>query len=76
MNQVDLHTHTTASDGSFAPAQLVYRASRLGLKVMAVTDHDTVAGVREAQAAGAAAGVEVIAGVEINTDVPSAEVHV
>lgn len=76
MNQVDLHTHTTASDGAFTPAQLVYRASRLGLTVMSVTDHDTVAGVREAQAAGASLGVEVIPGVEINTDVPSAEVHV
>ncbi len=76
MNQVDLHTHTTASDGSFAPAQLVHRASRLGLKVMAITDHDTVGGVAEGQATGASLGVEVIAGVEINTDVPGAEVHV
>jgi 3',5'-nucleoside bisphosphate phosphatase len=76
VNQVDLHTHTTASDGSLTPAQLVHRAARLGLKVMAVTDHDTVAGVRDAQVTGAGLGVEVIPGVEINTDVPSAEVHV
>lgn len=76
MNQVDLHTHTTASDGQFAPGQLVQRACRLGLKVLGITDHDTVAGVAEAQAAGAACGVEVIPGVEINTDVPGAEVHV
>lgn len=76
MNEVDLHTHTVASDGTFTPTALVQRASRLGIKVMAITDHDTVAGVAEAQAAGAALGVEVIAGVEINTDVPHAEVHV
>ncbi len=76
MNQVDLHTHTTASDGSLTPTQLIQRGARLGLKVMAITDHDTVAGVAEGQAAGAAVGVEVIPGVEINTDVPHAEVHV
>ncbi len=76
MNQVDLHAHTTASDGTLAPAQLVQRASRLGLKVLAITDHDTVAGIPEALAAGAIHGVEIIPGVEINTDVPGAEVHV
>jgi 3',5'-nucleoside bisphosphate phosphatase len=76
MNEVDLHAHTTASDGSLSPAMLVSRAARLALKVLAITDHDTVDGVPEALAAGQAAGVEVIPGVEINTDVPSAEVHV
>lgn len=76
MNQVDLHTHTTASDGSLTPTQLVTRASRLALKVIAITDHDTTAGVAEAMAAGRAQGVEVIPGVEINTDVPGSEVHV
>lgn len=76
MNQVDLHTHTTASDGQLTPAQLVNRAARLALKVIAITDHDTTAGVAEGVAAGSALGVEVIPGVEINTDVPQAEVHV
>lgn len=76
MNQVDLHTHTTASDGSLTPTQLVARAARLALKVIAITDHDTTAGVAEAMAAGRAQGVEVIPGVEINTDVPGSEVHV
>jgi 3',5'-nucleoside bisphosphate phosphatase len=76
MNEVDLHTHTTASDGALTPAQLVVRAAKLALKVIAVTDHDSTEGVREAQAAGQAHGVEVIAGVEINTDVPGSEVHV
>ncbi len=76
MNQVDLHTHTTASDGSLTPAQLVHRAARLALQVIAITDHDTTAGVAEGIAAGRTLGVEVIPGVEINTDVPRAEVHV
>lgn len=76
MNQVDLHTHTTASDGAFSPSQLVGRAARLALTVMAITDHDTTAGIAEARAAGRAGGVEIIPGVEINTDVPGAEVHV
>jgi hypothetical protein len=76
VNQVDLHTHTTASDGSLTPTQLVQRACRLGLKVLGITDHDSVGGVAEGQAAGASCGLEVIPGVEINTDVPGAEVHV
>jgi len=76
MNQVDLHVHTTASDGALTPTQVVQRAARLGLTVLAITDHDSVAGIPEALAAGAACGVEIIPGVEINTDVPGAEAHV
>jgi predicted metal-dependent phosphoesterase TrpH len=57
------------------PAELVARAARVGLKVLAITDHDTVDGVAAAQAAGAQVGLEVISGVEINCDVPGAEVH-
>ena len=76
MNEVDLHTHTTASDGTHTPPQLVSRAARLAVKVIAITDHDSTAGVPAAQAAGERLGVEVIAGVEINTDVPGAEVHI
>ncbi len=76
MNAVDLHCHTTASDGALTPAQLVERAARLALKVIAVTDHDSTEGVVAALAAGERHGVEVIPGVEINTDVPGTEVHV
>ncbi|MGC8779528.1 MAG: PHP domain-containing protein [Anaerolineae bacterium] len=76
MNTVDLHCHTTASDGALTPEQLVQRASKLGLKVIAITDHDSTAGVAPALAAGSRYGVAVIPGVEINTDVPGTEVHV
>lgn len=76
MNEIDLHTHTAASDGALTPTQLVIRADKLALKILAVTDHDSTEGVVEALAAGRAHGLEIIPGVEINTDVPRAEVHV
>jgi len=62
----DLHTHTTASDGQYAPAQLVRMAKERGLSVLAVTDHDTIAGVEEAQCAGSTLGLQVIRGVELS----------
>ncbi|NMA33801.1 MAG: PHP domain-containing protein [Clostridiaceae bacterium] len=63
---VDLHTHSTASDGSMTPAELVRHAYESGLSAVALTDHDTVAGVEEALEEGARTGIEVIAGVEIS----------
>lgn len=74
--RVDLHTHTTASDGLLSPAMLVEEAARLGVRVLAITDHDTTGGLQEALEVGNALGVEVIPGVEINTDVQGAEIHV
>jgi len=68
MDLVDLHTHTTASDGSTSPGELVALAKKAGLKALAVTDHDTVAGLDEALAAGAGLGVEVVPGVEISLE--------
>ena len=62
----DLHTHTTASDGQYTPAELVHLAKERGLQALAVTDHDTVAGVDEAMAAGEALGLRVIRGVELS----------
>jgi hypothetical protein len=66
---VDLHTHTTVSDGGDDPAELVAAAARAGLSVIAVTDHDNDAGCDEAVAAGREWGVEVVRGVEISCDV-------
>lgn len=72
----DLHTHSTASDGEYAPAALVEMAARQGLSVLALTDHDTTAGLEEAIGAGGAAGIMVIGGIELSTDVPSGELHI
>lgn len=55
MERIDLHTHTLASDGSDTPAAVVQQAAALGLRAVAVTDHDTFAGLPEALAAGSAA---------------------
>ena len=62
----DLHTHTTASDGQYTPAELVTLAKERGLSILAVTDHDTIAGVGEAMEAGSALGLKVIRGVELS----------
>jgi hypothetical protein len=63
---VDLHTHTSYSDGSDTPLQLVQKAAQQGVRCLAVTDHDTVAGIAEAQQAGLVYGVEVLVGVELS----------
>jgi predicted metal-dependent phosphoesterase TrpH len=67
-NRVDLHIHSTASDGTLTPSEVVRLALERGMAVIALTDHDTLAGVSEAQAAAAGTGLEVIAGVEINAE--------
>jgi hypothetical protein len=75
---VDLHTHTTASDGTLKPAQLVREAAGRGLRVLALTDHDSTEGVAPALAAAGLGGalLEIVSGIEINTEVPGAEVHI
>lgn len=75
--KADLHLHTTASDGRLEPNEIVGLAAKVGLEVIAITDHDTVGGVGPALAAAQAfPSLTVIPGVEINTDVPRGEVHV
>jgi predicted metal-dependent phosphoesterase TrpH len=74
---VDLHTHTTASDGALAPGALVGLAWRHGVRVLAVTDHDSTGGLAEAQAAAAGCpGLAIVPGLEINCDVEGGEVHI
>jgi predicted metal-dependent phosphoesterase TrpH len=69
MNKIiDLHVHSTASDGSMSPAELVRHARELGLAAIALTDHDTVDGVSEALEEGRRIGVEVIPGIEISVN--------
>ncbi|MBI4337425.1 MAG: PHP domain-containing protein [Chloroflexi bacterium] len=74
--QVDLHLHTTASDGRLAPQELVRLVAQRGLKVVAITDHDSTAGLAEARAEAALhPGLTLVPGVELSTDIPSSEVH-
>ncbi|WP_333872851.1 PHP domain-containing protein [Methylobacter sp.] len=63
----DLHCHSTASDGALSPTALVRRAHECGVTSLALTDHDTVAGLGEAQAAANAAGIKLIPGIELST---------
>ena len=67
MDYVDLHVHSNASDGTCTPTEVVGLAARAGLKAIALTDHDTTAGIPEALLAGAACGVEVIPGIEVSS---------
>jgi len=76
MNLIDLHTHSTASDGSYRPAEVVRLAKEGGLKAVALTDHDTTDGLDEALAAGVELGVEVIPGVEISTRFTDDTMHI
>jgi len=73
---IDLHSHTTASDGLDTPAELVHKASQQGLSVLGLTDHDTVDGLAAASEAASAAGITLVPGVELSTTVRGAEVHV
>lgn len=75
MSKIDLHIHSTASDGLLSPAEVARSAHAAGLTTIALTDHDTTDGVAEAQAAGRDLGVEVIAGVEINSEGAYGDVH-
>lgn len=76
MKYVDLHLHTTASDGSLSPAELVAMAKRAGYAAIAITDHDNTGGLPEAAAAGARLGVEVVPGIELSTEYAGLEVHI
>lgn len=67
MKKIDLHAHTTHSDGSFSPAELVREAKRLDLAAVAVSDHDNCSGYAEAKLEGGTLGVEVVPGIEIST---------
>ena len=76
MSAYDLHTHTIHSDGTLTPTELIARASANGVGTMALTDHDVTAGLDEAQAAAALAGVRLIPGVEISVTWQRQTVHI
>jgi len=74
---IDLHSHTTASDGALSPRELVREAVRRGVKVLAVTDHDSTEGLAEALAeARRHPPLEIVPGIELNTDVEGGEIHI
>lgn len=73
---IDLHLHTTASDGRCAPGELVERAAAAGITTLAVTDHDTMAAHRESSAAATAAGISFVPGIEITSVFRGKDVHV
>ena len=73
---VDLHVHSTASDGSRPPADVVAAAKRAGLSAIALTDHDTVGGIDEATRAGLVQGVRVVPGIELSAVEGDVETHI
>ena len=76
MGGIDLHAHTNRSDGTFTPAEVVRLAAERDLDVVAITDHDTTDGLREAASAGAELDVEVVPGVEFSAEYEGTSVHV
>lgn len=74
--EADLHVHTVCSDGTFSPEEVIREAARIGLKTVAITDHDTVDGVRPAQEEGLRRGVNVIPGIELSGYFHPYEVHI
>ncbi|MDE2060463.1 MAG: PHP domain-containing protein [candidate division NC10 bacterium] len=75
-SRVDLHLHTKASDGALQPAELVETAARIGIRVIAVTDHDSVDGIAEAQEAASDLAIDVIPGIEVSANLDGDEIHV
>ncbi|MBI3244455.1 MAG: PHP domain-containing protein [Chloroflexi bacterium] len=75
ISRVDLHAHSTASDGRLSPTEVARLAASRGVRLLALTDHDTTAGCAEAQRQAQASGIRLIAGVEINTDSELGEAH-
>ena len=72
---IDLHTHSTASDGALSPSDLVDFAAKKGISVLAITDHDTVSGLAEGQEAAKKAGLVFVPGIEVSIQWPTGEFH-
>ena len=76
MKNIDLHTHTTASDGTCSPSELIELALQKQLAAVAITDHDTTAGIEEAMQLGKDKDIEVIPGIEISSEYGNLEIHI
>lgn len=72
---IDLHVHTTASDGQYTPSQIIEKASDKNIGVIAITDHDTIAGIDEGAAAARKQGITFVPGTELNINFPTGEFH-
>ena len=72
---IDLHVHTTASDGQYTPAQIIQKAAEKNINVIAITDHDTIGGLQEALQEGKKQGITVVPGIELNITFPTGEFH-
>lgn len=73
---IDLHTHTSASDGTYSPAELITLAKEQGIEAIAVTDHDTIEGLPEAMETGERLGIEVVAGMELSVEHAPGTMHI
>jgi predicted metal-dependent phosphoesterase TrpH len=73
---IDLHSHSNCSDGSATPAELIRLAASAGARAVAITDHDTIDGLREGRSAAEEAGIEFVAGVEISADFQPGTMHI
>lgn len=76
MTSIDLHVHSTASDGTLTPSELIFHAKENGLLAIALTDHDTVQGVEECMCAGKEAGLRVVPGIELAGEYNLQEIHI
>lgn len=76
MSRLDLHLHTTHSDGSFTPAEVIELAHKAGVTALAITDHDITTGIPEAIATGLQLGIEIIPGIEISSIFGDSELHI
>lgn len=72
---IDLHVHTTASDGQYSPSQIIEKAAEKNISVLAITDHDTVAGLEEGKNAAKSHNLTFVQGVELNINYPTGEFH-
>jgi len=76
MSRLDLHLHTTHSDGSLSPTDVLRLAHKARVTALAITDHDIVSGIPEAITAGDELGIEIIPGVEISSSIGDSDLHI
>ena len=76
MDAIDLHVHSTFSDGTLTPSELISRAKQFHLAAMALTDHDTIEGIPEAVQAASEQNLELVPGVELSTFWDEKEIHI